>query len=84
MAVVITNANMALFLFEMLHSDIVEYVNKQMNGGPLGEGQIDEQLAKRWTEKVKKWDGNLFLAANSGGGEFPRVCYHRLPCFLET
>eukprot|EP00878_Enallax_costatus_P004115 GHUV01004343.1.p1 GENE.GHUV01004343.1~~GHUV01004343.1.p1 ORF type:complete len:195 (+),score=74.61 GHUV01004343.1:238-822(+) len=39
-----------------------------MGEGPLGGGGADQQLAAQWAEKVKQWDGNLFLAANSNPG----------------
>lgn len=43
-----------------------------MPGGPLGGNDADQQLAAQWADKVKQWDGNLFLAANGGAGEHTR------------
>jgi glutathione S-transferase len=49
-------------------SEIVEYVNSKMPGGLLGGSDADQQQAVQWADKIKRWDGNLFLAANGGGG----------------
>lgn len=54
-------------------SEIVEYVNNKMAGGPLGGSDVDQQLAARWAEKTKQWDGNLFLAGGGSGGEHTSV-----------
>eukprot|EP00878_Enallax_costatus_P002042 GHUV01002206.1.p1 GENE.GHUV01002206.1~~GHUV01002206.1.p1 ORF type:complete len:172 (+),score=22.96 GHUV01002206.1:158-673(+) len=64
-------------------SEIVEYVNSRMGEGPLGGGGADQQLAAQWAEKVKQWDGNLFLAANSNPGKH-NSCGWPLQCALCT
>lgn len=46
---------------------IVDYVNG-LAPGPLGGADVDQALATAWVEKLVKWDGNLFLAANSAPG----------------
>eukprot|EP00775_Hariotina_reticulata_P011250 gene11250-11399_t len=46
---------------------IVDYVNG-LAPGPLGGADVDQALATAWVDKLVKWDGNLFLAANSAPG----------------
>ncbi|WIA34352.1 hypothetical protein OEZ86_012689 [Tetradesmus obliquus] len=46
---------------------IVDYVNS-LGDGPLGGSQVDQGLASRWADRIHKWDGNLFLAANGDPG----------------
>lgn len=51
-----------------LRRKIVEYINS-LDPGPLGGSEADQQLAAAWSDKIEKWDGNLFMAANSDPGE---------------
>lgn len=57
----------------------MEYVN-QLAPGPLGGSDADQKLAAKWVDKLDKWDGNLFIAANGdpgGAGVGARHClYH--------
>lgn len=45
----------------------MDYVNS-LGDGPLGGSQVDQGLASRWADRIHKWDGNLFLAANGDPG----------------
>lgn len=47
--------------------EIVDYVNS-LAPGPLGGSDADQRLAKAWVDKLVKWDGNLFIAANGDPG----------------
>jgi glutathione S-transferase len=46
--------------------EIVKWADSQ--GTPLGGDAVDRAFVSAWLEKVDKWDGNLFAAANSGTG----------------
>jgi hypothetical protein len=73
---------------------IVDHVNG-LGDGPLGGSEVDQGLASRWADRIHKWDGNLFLAANSDPGglwqfvdcntclhfsETPDGCLHQAAC----
>jgi hypothetical protein len=45
----------------------MEYVCA-LEPGPLGGDQADQKLAAAWVDKLNKWDGNLFIAANGDPG----------------
>lgn len=45
----------------------MDFVNA-LPPGPLGGDKADQQLAAAWVDKLDKWDGNLFLAANGDSG----------------
>ncbi|KAG0586941.1 hypothetical protein KC19_2G129400 [Ceratodon purpureus] len=47
-------------------ADIIRWADRQ--GTPLGGDSVDRAFVNEWLEKVDKWDGNLFVAANSGAG----------------
>lgn len=51
----------------------MEYVNA-LPPGPLGGGEADQKLAAAWVDKLVKWDGNLFIAANGDPGQWLCVC----------
>jgi hypothetical protein len=46
---------------------IVDYLNG-LGDGPLGGSEVDQCQANRWADRIHKWDGNLFLAANGDPG----------------
>ena len=45
-------------------ADIIRWADRQ--GTPLGGDSVDRAFVNEWLEKVDAWDGNLFVAANSG------------------
>lgn len=53
----------------------MDYVNT-LKPGPLGGTEADQKLAMAWSDKIEKWDGNLFLAANADPGKLSRRPHH--------